>query len=810
MPRPDSPSDRPDPPLLRQIRSRLHLQRALQALPRSVTEAAATVAALLLAAAAGVRLPIGPAAGVLDRLASPWIALPLFAAILAIRLGIRWRRTAVSPLEAAIEVDRRLGLAERVSSATLADAAADPAVRAWVAEDAARRTAGMTAARVAPWSLPRGWFAPTAAIAAVALLLLVDPPGRVPPAASAPPASPAAIAVTTQLAAIREAIEEAEEEPLPSPSPEAPRDAAGMEASIALLEAEASRLAAAADSGEPAARREAIEAAAGLGSMAERLDAIATAREQAIESFAASFEGLDPRDLPPLAAGLAEQILQGDFDAAAETLESLAGEGRPADGDLAAAIDAMTAALAEAADAPPLEPSRDAEVSRDEFADRFDAAENAEGSPAAPDAAAGLGDPAGDASASDREPRSSASQNAADGSSETLQDGPEMPAAAEPSGPAASPEGETAANSPPAAPSEPSWLDRFAEALRDLAPTPSPAPTPAPDATGGAENATEPRETSTNEATEGDASQGPDANAPPESTPAPSPASPVGTPSQTPAGTPPAATPASSPASSDGTSSQPTAGTPPSATPAPSPASSEGVASQSPGATPPTASGESTGGRTADGSASPTARPSEGPSPSGSSPVARGDAESGSPSSASGGSGESAADPAGGGGAPAGAGAGRGRRSPQEAAREASEVLRRIAETRRGVEQLRRDAQSLDSISRRLADAGSDRPRSAGTESLPARREFLDAAERLATAAADPPRGERLATWLEAPDLPEGTAAEAIASNPAAAAALRRAAERAIEGGAVHPRHHAAVRRYFSRLESTTPPASSP
>lgn len=737
-------------PLLKRVAARLRLNLAAEALVASVAEVASAAAALLAVAAILLRLPSLPGASAIGSATVPAAVLPLLAVAVAVRVAMRLRRVSISPLEAAIEVDRRLSLRERLSSATAAaepaDGSADPLVAAWVRGDAERRTAGLRAAAVTPLRRPRGVGVALLGLAAVALLLADLSRSRTRETVAAPRAESVAVAArVAELAATIESAEASRRELGEDPAA-ASRE---LERSLAALDAEAARLAQAAASGDPASQRQAIEAAAELGSAAERLETLAESRRQAIEEFAASFEGLAPRGLPPLASGLAQQLLEGEFDSAVEALESLAREQARGDREAAEAIESLANAIDRLRQAGQETLERGEEVDDTPPRDAADAAEALEPGLAAE----GLdGEPGRerDPQAVDREAAGDAQEAPSGGASEPGERG--EPSAGDPREPDAPPpprgEAEPPAAPPEDASREPSWLDRFAEALRSLAaesgePPPQPEPEGSPpDESAAGEETRETREESL-------------------------------------------------PAEGEELSQQqqPTAGeavsTRPEAAPGREPDSTTASQADRIGDA---AEANAREGRSPDGERSTASdgRSDGDASDALESAAAPGEADSGQP------------------GPPrAGGGADRGGGDP------GSELLRRIAEERRQVERWQRDAQGLERLSRRLAESarGSAAPAAAAErvaasgEDRPRPREVVEVGED------EGPPGQRLATWLDLPSLPEGVSAEAVVGDPAAVAAARRAAERAIEGGSVHPRHHAAVRRYFSRLESASPPS---
>lgn len=753
----------PDPAasLLAGVALRLRLNLAAKALVASVGEAAGVAAALLAFASLLLRLPSVPGATAIAQSATPAAVLPLLAVAVAVRAAMRLRRVAVSPLAAAIEIDRRLSLRERLSSATAAAEAAggsaDPIVAAWVRDDADRRTSGLRAAAVAPLRWPRGMGVSLLAIAAVALLLadLSRPRDR---DVAAPPRAES-VAVAARVAALSATIESAEAAARgpQEASASAPLD---LEQSLAAIDAEAARLAQAAAAGDPAAQREAIEAAAELGSVAERLETLAESRRQAIEEFAASFEGLSPRDLPPLASGLAERLLEGEFDSAVEALEALARQQALGDRAAAEAIESLAAAIERLRQADPGSPAWGEQGDDSASGDAVET-DDAVGAPDAVESEGGLesglaaeeierdlgraADPQGGDGHGARDAReapSGAAGDPAEGGDAGEGDAPESDAPPPTQGDSEPP-------APPAdePPREPSWLDRFAEALRSLAaesgevpPQPESAGSPPSDPVAGEE----PQETQEERAAGADEER----SAPPQ------------------------------PSTDEAAATRPEpSATEPDSAAAPRADDRDGAAAATAG------EGRSPDGdRSAAGEAGRDAGQGEAPGDA----AATRDADGG----------RQAQGPARGG-------------ADREGGDPGSDLLRRIVEEQRQVERWQRDARSLERLSQRLAasalrsgaaEAAAPQQAAARAEDRASSREFVEVRED------EGPPGQRLATWLDLPSLPDGLSADAVIGDPAAAAAARRAAERAIEGGSVHPRHHAAVRRYFSRLESASPP----
>ncbi len=131
-------------------RSRLRLRRAVEAVPRAAI--AATIA-LLAAFLAGKLLPI--------EMPEWWITSAVIAACAIAAIAIRGAIDPPTPLEAAIEADRTLGLRDRLSIAIASRGSNDPFARAAVA-DAERRAADPALRATLRRSLrpgtPQGWW----------------------------------------------------------------------------------------------------------------------------------------------------------------------------------------------------------------------------------------------------------------------------------------------------------------------------------------------------------------------------------------------------------------------------------------------------------------------------------------------------------------------------------------------------------------------------------------------------------------------------------------------------------------------------
>lgn len=131
-------------------RSRLRLRRAVEAVPRAAI--VATIA-LLAAFLAGKLLPIA--------MPEWWITSAVIAACAIAAIAIRGAIDPPTPLEAAIEADRTLGLRDRLSIAIASRGSNDPFAQAAVA-DAERRAADPALRATLRRSLrpgtPQGWW----------------------------------------------------------------------------------------------------------------------------------------------------------------------------------------------------------------------------------------------------------------------------------------------------------------------------------------------------------------------------------------------------------------------------------------------------------------------------------------------------------------------------------------------------------------------------------------------------------------------------------------------------------------------------
>ena len=256
------------------------------------------------------------------------IAVPLAAAVVALLTTLR--RTPIPPETAAIEADRCWGLRERLTSAIALQraggGACDPAVAAWIAAQAEGASRGRSAMQVIPDAGTRPLLigAGLAVLAALLAWSASDLLTRSRTADSIAAPSPAAppSPVRTLLASIEEELAPRDPTRDEPERPSASETEARTEARFAALEEEVARLAA-----DPAAvdPRERFETAAELDAIAERLRQRAERSAEAQERLADSLRPLAPREMPPLAQGLTEALQRGDWEGAAEQLEALGG-----------------------------------------------------------------------------------------------------------------------------------------------------------------------------------------------------------------------------------------------------------------------------------------------------------------------------------------------------------------------------------------------------------------------------------------------------------------------------------------------------
>jgi hypothetical protein len=149
--------------IVRGVRRRAALLAAFEGLAVGLSLAALAAAALVFVERLAAMFPPAPAAGAL-------LALSVLAAVV-----VRVRRGRLTPVQAALAVDARYDLKERVTSAWLLRDDPSEFARA-VARDARERLAGARSSQVVPWRLRRPWrlLPPFVLLAAVWLLPRLD------------------------------------------------------------------------------------------------------------------------------------------------------------------------------------------------------------------------------------------------------------------------------------------------------------------------------------------------------------------------------------------------------------------------------------------------------------------------------------------------------------------------------------------------------------------------------------------------------------------------------------------------------------
>lgn len=266
---------------------------------------------------------IAAALVIVDRLVGglapwPWLAIAPVAVLVSAACAWTLARRS-SPIEAVGEVDRALGLRDRLSSAvalSLASARQDPIFTRWAVADAESTAGGVRLRRVMPLRPEWTWIAwPLLSAASIAAVFLV-------PALTWKQSSPEAIrqtaareAAAQQVAAATEAAREALEAGPPEPA------TAEQLAALEELEAELARGQISPETARVKAARELDQLA---GSLEQEARQRALEREALRERLAAAPSPDPDRARRGPASPLEDALRRGDLPGAARAAEDLA------------------------------------------------------------------------------------------------------------------------------------------------------------------------------------------------------------------------------------------------------------------------------------------------------------------------------------------------------------------------------------------------------------------------------------------------------------------------------------------------------